>query len=385
MPLSYLKNIAFTVPTGYTVHSGAMIASPERIYFAASHTSQPKMLVFDQSGAEIGAERFNIIQLPAGRSYDALAIDDVNLYIFSNSPSLVITATVWTYSKRGVAGQSFDLEAIGDDLQNPYQQIEGALMLNDEIVAILKSRVGTARLAIARFKPDGEYIANSFMALTTPSGFGGTNIGGAVVADNRVFLLESQLYGYDRGFAYVASESVPLHVQNTDALSLGWNGSSILVYDQAGQMFFYGSEQPAKPTTAMQYPAQYSGFKKFEEQLDIVKLEADGRLTPRAINVPGLKQTTTAEVGAEDSIDRTLSDDRFTIVLRHPVFEIEIDDYIFLNAGATSESPPTSLPAGDRLRVKARSAAGRLKQILYCVREPQRTPFAAYERPISAG
>ena len=47
--------------------------------------------------------------------------------------------------------------------------------------------------------------------------------------------------------------------------------------------------------------------------------------------------------------------------------------------------PPISQPAGERLQVKARSAAGMLKQILYCVRSPQRTPFAAYERPISAG
>ena len=150
-------------------------------------------------------------------------------------------------------------------------------------------------------------------------------------------------------------------------------------------MFFYGAEQPAKPTKPTQHPAQYVGFKDLEEQLDIVKVEADGRLTPRAINVPGLKQTTTAEVGVGDSIDRTLPDDRFTIVLRHPVFEIEIDDYIFINVGATPENPPGNLPAEDRLQVKARFAAGMLKQILYCVRSPQRTPFAAYERPISAG
>ena len=150
-------------------------------------------------------------------------------------------------------------------------------------------------------------------------------------------------------------------------------------------MYFYGGEQPAKPTTPTRFPAQYVGFKDLEEQLDIVKIEADGTLTPRAINVSGLKQTTTAEVGAEDSIDLTLSDDRFTIILRPPVFEVEIDDYIYLNAGATPENPPISLPAGERLQVKARSAAGMLKQILYCVRSPQRTPFAAYERPISAG
>ena len=115
-----------------------------------------------------------------------------------------------------------------------------------------------------------------------------------------------------------------------------------------------------------------------------MRVEADGRLTPGAIKVPGLKQTTTAEVRHHDSIDRTLSDDRFSIVLRHLVFEIEIDDYIYLNAGATPENPPTHLPAGERLQVKARSAAGMFKQILYCVRKPQRTPFAAYERPISA-
>ena len=139
------------------------------------------------------------------------------------------------------------------------------------------------------------------------------------------------------------------------------------------------------PRTPTQHPAQYVGFKDLEEQLDIVKIEADGTLTPRAINVSGLKQTTTAEVGVGDSIDRTLPDDRFTIILRHPVFEIEIDDYIYLNAGATPENPPISLPAGERLEVKARSAAGMLKQILYCVRSPQRTPFAARERPISAG
>ena len=205
------------------------------------------------------------------------------------------------------------------------------------------------------------------------------------MADNRVFLLGSQLYGFDRGFAHIDSESVALHPQNIDVLTLGWNGSSILVYDQMGQMYFYGGEQPAKPTKLTQHSAQYVGFKDLEEQLDIVKVEADGRLTPRAINVPGLKQTTTAEVGVGDSIDRTLPDDRFTIILRHPVFEIEIDDYIYLNAGATPENPPISLPAGERLQVKARSAAGMLKQILYCVRSPQRTPFAAYERPISAG
>ena len=62
------------------------------------------------------------------------------------------------------------------------------------------------------------------------------------LADNRVFLLGSQLYGFDRGFAHIDSESVALHPQNTDALTLGWNGSSVLVYDRTGQMFFYGAE-----------------------------------------------------------------------------------------------------------------------------------------------
>ena len=121
--------------------------------------------------------------------------------------------------------------------------------------------------------------------------------------------------------------------------TLSWNGSSILVYDQIGQMCFYGGEQPVKPAESTQFPAQYVGFKDLEKQLDIVKMEADGTLTPGAINVPGLKQTTMAEVGAEDSIDRTLSDDRFTIILRHPIFEIEVDDYIYLNVGATPENP----------------------------------------------
>ena len=120
---------------------------------------------------------------------------------------------------------------------------------------------------------------------------------GAGLADNRVFLLGSQLYGFDRGSAHIDSESVALHPQNIDVLTLGWNGSSILVYDRTRQMYFYGGEQPAKPTKPTQHPAQYVGFKDLEEQLDIVKVEADGRLTPRAINVPGLKQTTTAEVG----------------------------------------------------------------------------------------
>ena len=61
-----------------------------------------------------------------------------------------------------------------------------------------------------------------------------------------------------------------------------------------------------------------------------------------------------------------------------------LHDYVFLNAGATPENPPTHLPAEKRLQVKAGSAAGMFKQILYCVHEPQCTPFAAYERPISA-
>lgn len=385
MTMPYLKHIPITIPHGYTVGRRAMTASSERIYFAAAHPTQSKMLVYDQNGADIEAERFNIIQLPAGRSYDALAIDDVNLYLFSNTPALGITANVYTYSKRGVAGQAFDLEGIGDDVQSPYQRVQGALILNDEIVVVLRRRVGAVRLAIARFKPNGEYIANSFLVLTTPPDFIGTPIGGAALADNRVFLLASQLYGYDRGFAYIASESVALHPQNTDALTLGWNGSSVLVYDRAGEMFFYGAEQPTTPVSPTLAPAQYTGLRDSEEQFDIVKIEADSTLTPRAINVPGLKQTTTAEVGAEDSIDLTLSDDRFTIVLRHPIFEIEIDDYIYLNAGVTPENPPTGLPAGERLQVKAWSAAGMLKQILYCVRSPQRTPFAAYERPVSAG
>ena len=252
MPLEYLKQTTFPIPTGYTIARGAMTADSRRVYFAASHATQPKLLIYDMDGNRQEAAEFNIHKLTGDRSFDAVAIDAENLYLMSNSPALGVLADVYPYSKLGTAGRRFALDGVPDDLDSLFEAVRGAIFLNDEIVVLMQRTTGEARLSIARFKPDGGYVPNSFTVLGTPDG---VDPRGMTLAGNRVYLLDTaQLLALDRGFAYVQSENVA--VTSADPVSVGWNGSALLVYDD-GTIDFYGSEQIEVASAPSRLPRQY--------------------------------------------------------------------------------------------------------------------------------
>ena len=201
MPLAYLKQTAFTIPSGYTINRGAMTADSRRVYFAAAHDSQPKLLIYDMDGGWQEAAEFNIHALGAGRSFDAIAHDAENLYLVSNSPGLGSIADVYPYSKLGTAGRRFALEGIPDN--SPFEAVRGAIFLNDEIVVLLQRTVGEARLSISRFRTNGAYVEDSFNVLGVPSD---TDPRGMTLAGNWVYLLDAaRVLALDRGFAYVAT------------------------------------------------------------------------------------------------------------------------------------------------------------------------------------
>ena len=240
MPLSYLKHTEFMIPTGYSVGRGSMTADSRRVYFAAAHATQPMLLIYDMNGGRQEAAEFNIHALGAGRSFDAIAHDAENLYLVSNSPGLGSLADVFPYSKLGTAGRRFALEGIADNLNSTFEAVKGAVFLNEEIVVLLQRTVGSARLSMARFRPDGSYVQNSFSVLGLPSD---ADPRGMTLAGNQVFVLDTaRILALDRGFAYVSSENVA--VNSLDPVSVGWNGNALLVYD-AGVVDFYGGEQPA--------------------------------------------------------------------------------------------------------------------------------------------
>ena len=364
MALAYLKQTAFTIPSGYTIARGAMTADSRRVYFAAAHAIQPQMLIYDMDGNHQETAEFNIHALRAGRSFDAIANDAENLYLVSNSPGLGSIADVFPYAKTGVAGRRFALEGIADNLNSAFESVKGAIFLNDEIVLLLQRTVGDARLSIARFRPDGSYVSNSFSVLGLPSD---ADPRGMTLAGNRVFVLDAaRILALDRGFAYVSSENVA--VTSLDPVSVGWNGNALLVYDD-GSVDFYGGQQQDLPTTPVKLPRQYRSraFRKYEEMLDVVKRNADGTLVKRGIGVKGLRYSTIEEVYVPDSTDLTTFINLHTIIPQYPMPEIEVDDFIFGNMGATDDQPPVELPA-ERYQVKGFGEWGGYKQVLYCVR-----------------
>ena len=288
MPLLYLKQTAFTIPSGYTINRGAMTADSRRVYFAAAHDSQPMMLIYDMDGGRQEAAEFNIHAL------EGIAV--------SNSPGLGSIADVYPYSKLGTAGRRFALEGIADNLGSAFEAIKGAIFLNEEIVVLLQRTVGAARLSMARFRPDGSYVSNSFSVLGTP---GDADPRGMTLAGNQVFVLDAaRILALDRGFAYVASENVA--VTSAAPVSVGWNGNALLVYDD-GRIDFYGGEQPTLGSVPSMPPRQYRSraFRKYEETLDVMKRNADGSLMRRGIGVKGLRFSTIEEVYVSESADLT--------------------------------------------------------------------------------
>ena len=248
----------------------------------------------------------------------------------------------------GMAGKAFVLEGGPDDLDSLFEEVRGAIFLNNEIVVLLRRTIGEARLSIARFRPDGSYVPNSFSVLGTPKDTGPR---GMTLAGNQVFILDAaRVLALDRGFAYVSSENVA--VMGAAPVSVGWNGNALLVYGD-GNVEVYGAEQQATPAARAMPPRQYRSrsFKKYEEKLDVVKRNADGSLMMREIGVMGLKSSTIEEVYVSDSADLTTLLNLFTIILRYPIPEIEVDDFIYRNMGATDENPLMELPA-EKFQVK---------------------------------
>ena len=142
MALEYLKQTAFVIPSGYTIANGAMTADTRWVYFAAAHATQPKMLIYGMEGVRQEAAEFNIHALTRGRSFDAIAHDAENLYLVLNSPGLGSIADVYLYSKLGMVGRAFVLEGIPDDLDGLFEEVRGAIFLNDEIVVLLRRTAG---------------------------------------------------------------------------------------------------------------------------------------------------------------------------------------------------------------------------------------------------
>ena len=343
MGLEYLKQTTFIIPSGYTIAKGAMTADSRRVYFAAAHDSHPMMLIYDMDGGRQEAAEFNIHALGADRSFDAIAHDAENLYLLSNSPAL---------------------EGIADNLNSTFEAVKGAVFLNEEIVVLLQRTVGEARLSMARFRPDGSYVSNSFSVLGTP---GDADPRGMTLAGNQVYLLDAtRILALDRGFAYVESENVA--VNSADPVSVGWNGNALLVYDD-GSIDFYGAELQAASKAPARLPRQYRSraFRKYEEMLDVVKRNADGTLVKRGVGVKGLRYSTIEEVYVPGSTDLTTFINLHTIIPQYPMPEIEVDDFIFGNMGATEDNPPVELPA-ERYQVKGFGDWGGYKQVLYCVR-----------------
>ena len=190
----------------------------------------------------------------------------------------------------------------------------------------------------------------------------------------------SQQFSHDMINRYLAGERIRprlvwehvkphLAVTSLDPVSVGWNGNALLVYD-AGVVDFYGGEQPALASVPSMPPRQYRSraFKKYEETLDVMKRNADGSLMKRGIGVKGLRFSTIEEVYVTESADLTTQLRLFTIILLRPLPEIEVDDFIFRNTGATEGNPPMDLPP-ERYQVKGFGEWGdRYKQVLYCVR-----------------
>ena len=127
------------------------------------------MLIYDMDGGRQEAAEFSIHALGAGRLFDAIAHDAENLYLVSNSPGLGSIADVFPYSKLGTAGRRFALEGIADNLNSTFEAVKGAVFLNEEIVVLMQRTVREARLSMARFRPDGSYVSNSFTVLGLPS------------------------------------------------------------------------------------------------------------------------------------------------------------------------------------------------------------------------
>lgn len=381
MPLTHLKSIPLSVPAGYAVSHGSMTADDQRIYLAADHDTQPRMLVFDMDGTRRTVAEFNIVKLPDGRAFDAIALDADNLYLLSTNPAFVLTADIYPYAKRGTARVSFPLEVVSDDVQSPFEQVRGAVFLSgtvgsrstsphfrevtrSEFVLFLSQSVGEGAVSAARFMPNGSYDPGSFTGL---AGVGG--IRGATLAENRIYLLtDTELVALDRGFAPVAADTVPLHEDNSDPVAVGWNGSAALVYDRDGSIFFYGAEQPIAAPPPEQAPAQFIGFAHLLEQFDVVRVATDGALTPLAIDVGALRRVTASQIDVSGTVDIATQLSNFTIAFEVPIPYVEQGDFIVPNSGATAENPPQHLPPGTKYEVLGfRGGGPTYKQVLYCI------------------
>ena len=92
------------------------------------------------------------------------------------------------------------------------------------------------------------------------------------------------------------------------------------------------------------------------------------RLSRFSASVASILVFTMVEVYVTESADLTTLLNLHTIIPLYPNPEIEVDDFIFRNTGATEDSPPMELPA-EKFQVKGFGEWGnRYKQVLYCVR-----------------
>ena len=403
MPLAHFRTTPIQIPSGYTINNSLNVAESSNLYFAAidSDRSNPthpaRILAFDMAGTRVSGSEFNIYEPPTNESFATLVLEQQNFYIILNNTSLQFLGRVRPYTKSGIASLPFDLEPITDNIYTDFEEVQAAIFVTtprftgatnrlhfepsstDALELITKRTVSPRALSVARYTLTGSYIPDSFLELDLPSDIDLTpsttnpnppEIHGAVLGGNYIYILiGNKIIGFDRAFSYLQSETINLDTSNTDPKSLSWNGNALIVYDGSGNLFFYGSEQITQPIRTEDLPRQFRGFRKMRESFDVVRQENDRSLLVHATAMDGLRQTLTAQTGITPSVDLQTQLNNFTIVLEYPIPELQIDDYIVPNTGATTQNPPTILDSGEKYQVKGIQEAGKqYKQILYCIR-----------------
>ena len=174
--------------------------------------------------------------------------------------------------------------AVHVGIVSPLPPTAGVLF-DGETFTYLGVRDGTVHAISARITEadEGRDTATAERVLIQEIGtdpYDGAGAGHLVDADNQWYLLDAaslQLLAFDVGWSQNSTEDIALHADNTQPLGAIWDGAAVVVLDESGSLFFYGSAAPTQPSVDRKQ--QWSSYDSTALAIQIDRRNRDNSLT----------------------------------------------------------------------------------------------------------
>lgn len=384
MPLQYLRNVDFTLQSGYQFTSPYLAADEDNVYILCQRGSATRnaILAYTQTGTHLPGLSFN---LPDG-TFTGLELVNDTFFIVDNDyevtgvyPNQLFFYRVDAFSAAGASRHGFDLAksevgtvtAAGQNFKHAHASPSGIAYLPDLDLFMVGGGRFTSNSYFADIWVFFQYALDGQLRDFNVTSISLLQYLRSMAASDTYLYVSGTPY-HIRAFSHlgepVAAEDITSYGSvygNLVSSAIAWNGTELVLLTSSGsngRLTFYGHAAAETPTVTLpESVVQFRGFHGWTERFDILRPLSGARVHIVALNIEAIQQTSTqfANVSAEVGVTDQLS--HVTLTPRRTLPAVEIGD-IIVPAQGLSAAQVKVIPSEDRFVVEGISSVGTRSQ-----------------------